>query len=185
MFPSRMLALTIRRCYSTPTAGHFPVLKSPMLPPGTFEGKVAFVTGGGTGLGRGITQCLSALGARVVIASRYIRLLHSQLLDVNGGYILLRNLEALVKTAQEVSLATGNKVHILPKSTKTPHNQAVFCCLTRSIRWQWMFVIQNQSVEQQTSAWSCVAVSLTWWSTMLQGTLSLPQRDSRRMPSGL
>ena len=41
-----------------------------MLPEGTFEGKVAFVTGGGTGLGRGITQYLSALGARVVISSR-------------------------------------------------------------------------------------------------------------------
>ena len=41
-----------------------------MLPPGTFEGKVAFVTGGGTGLGKGIVEYLSVLGARVVISSR-------------------------------------------------------------------------------------------------------------------
>jgi len=41
-----------------------------MLPPGTFAGKVAFITGGGTGLGKGIAQVLSSLGARVIIASR-------------------------------------------------------------------------------------------------------------------
>ena len=41
-----------------------------MLPPSTFNGKVAFVTGGGTGLGKGMTYALSALGAQVVIASR-------------------------------------------------------------------------------------------------------------------
>ena len=38
--------------------------------PGTFEGQVAFVTGGGTGLGLEISRGLAALGATVVIASR-------------------------------------------------------------------------------------------------------------------
>ena len=71
MFSSRILALCAVRSYSTPAARHFPALKAPMLPPGTFEGKVAFVTGGGTGLGRGITHYLSLLGARVVISSRW------------------------------------------------------------------------------------------------------------------
>ena len=41
-----------------------------MLPPGTFDGKLAFVTGGGTGLGAGMTLMLSKLGAEVTIASR-------------------------------------------------------------------------------------------------------------------
>ena len=41
-----------------------------MLPKGTFEGKVAFVTGGGTGLGQGMVKTLSALGAKVGIMSR-------------------------------------------------------------------------------------------------------------------
>jgi NAD(P)-dependent dehydrogenase (short-subunit alcohol dehydrogenase family) len=45
-------------------------LRGPMLPPGTFAGRVAIVTGGGTGLGYGIARDLLALGARVVIASR-------------------------------------------------------------------------------------------------------------------
>ena len=68
------LAYSIRspilRKYSNGAAKYFPPVKSCMLPPDTFTGKVAFVTGGGTGLGRGITKLLSVLGARVVIASR-------------------------------------------------------------------------------------------------------------------
>lgn len=41
-----------------------------MLPPNSFEGKVAVVTGGGTGIGLAIATRLAVLGARVVIASR-------------------------------------------------------------------------------------------------------------------
>lgn len=40
------------------------------LPRGTFDGQVAVVTGGGTGLGLEISRGLCALGATVVIASR-------------------------------------------------------------------------------------------------------------------
>jgi peroxisomal 2,4-dienoyl-CoA reductase len=38
--------------------------------PGLLEGQVALVTGGGTGIGFGIAELLSALGAHVVLASR-------------------------------------------------------------------------------------------------------------------
>ena len=41
-----------------------------MLPVGTFAGEVAFVTGGGTGLGRTMAVELARAGAAVVIASR-------------------------------------------------------------------------------------------------------------------
>ena len=53
-----------------PQAKHFPVMKSTMLPPGTYDGKVAFVTGGGTGLGKGMATKFAELGASVVISSR-------------------------------------------------------------------------------------------------------------------
>lgn len=53
-----------------PQAKYFPAMKNPMFPTGTFNGKIAFVTGGGTGLGRCIALFLSSLGAQVAIASR-------------------------------------------------------------------------------------------------------------------
>ena len=51
--------------------------------PGLFEGKVAIVTGGGTGIGKSIARELLYLGGKVVIASR--------------------KEERLIKTAQELT----------------------------------------------------------------------------------
>lgn len=56
---------------SGPQAKLFPARKTPMLPPGTYKDKVVFVTGGGTGLGKGMATMFSNLGAKVVIAARY------------------------------------------------------------------------------------------------------------------
>ncbi|HVW42416.1 MAG TPA: SDR family oxidoreductase [Amycolatopsis sp.] len=41
-----------------------------MLPPGTFDGQVVLITGGGTGLGKGMAVEFGRLGAAVVIAGR-------------------------------------------------------------------------------------------------------------------
>ncbi|KAL6065802.1 hypothetical protein STEG23_019507 [Scotinomys teguina] len=71
-----------------------------MLPPNTFQGKVAFITGGGTGLGKAMTTFLSSLGAQCVIASR--------------------NIDVLNATAEEISSKTGNKVHAIRCDVRDP-----------------------------------------------------------------
>ncbi|KAB5586410.1 hypothetical protein PHYPO_G00001280 [Pangasianodon hypophthalmus] len=80
--------------------GFFPPSEGVMLPPGTFKDKVAFITGGGTGLGKGMTTALSALGAQCVIASR--------------------KLDVLKQTAEEISNQTGNKVHAVQCDVRDP-----------------------------------------------------------------
>lgn len=50
-----------------------------------FRGKVAIVTGGGTGLGRAITQELSSLGCKVVIAARRKELLEETAREINDS----------------------------------------------------------------------------------------------------
>ncbi|KAL0599053.1 2,4-dienoyl-CoA reductase, mitochondrial, partial [Plecturocebus cupreus] len=71
-----------------------------MLPPNSFQGKVAFITGGGTGLGKGMTTLLSSLGAQCMIASRKI--------------------DVLKATAEEISSQTGNKVHAIQCDIRNP-----------------------------------------------------------------
>lgn len=61
-----------------------------MMRPGAMKGKVVVVTGGGTGLGRSMTEMLLGLGAKVCITSR--------------------KLEVLERTAKELEAATGGEV---------------------------------------------------------------------------
>jgi peroxisomal 2,4-dienoyl-CoA reductase len=53
---------------STPTPSALPATS--VFAPGLFNGQVALITGGGSGIGRGIADLMAALGAHVVIASR-------------------------------------------------------------------------------------------------------------------
>lgn len=73
-----------------PQAAHYPVKKTPMLPEGCFDGKVAFITGGGTGLGKGMATNLSKLGATVAITGRRESVLNA--------------------TAEEITAISGNPV---------------------------------------------------------------------------
>ncbi|XP_041453607.1 2,4-dienoyl-CoA reductase [(3E)-enoyl-CoA-producing], mitochondrial-like [Lytechinus variegatus] len=73
-------------------------VKTPMLPPNTYKGKTAFVTGGGTGLGKAMTTMLSRLGAEVAIVSR--------------------SADVLKSTSEEISAETGNPVHPIPTNIR-------------------------------------------------------------------
>ena len=55
---------------TNPQSKHFPAKQTAMLPADTFNGKVALITGGGTGIGKSITETISKLGGTVVIMSR-------------------------------------------------------------------------------------------------------------------
>ena len=70
-----------------------------MLPDGTFDSKVAIVTGGGSGLGRAMALELARLGAAVVIAGR--------------------RQEALEETASLIS-DRGGKAHAQPTDVREP-----------------------------------------------------------------
>ncbi|XP_048776611.1 2,4-dienoyl-CoA reductase [(3E)-enoyl-CoA-producing], mitochondrial-like [Ostrea edulis] len=89
-----------RKSEAGPQAKYFPAMSSPMLPKDAFKGKTAFITGGGTGLGKGMTTMLSQLGAQVVITSR--------------------KLPVLEKTAEEISGSTGNKVLAVAADVRDP-----------------------------------------------------------------
>jgi hypothetical protein len=70
-----------------------------VLPDGTFDGKVAIVTGGGSGLGRAMAIEVARLGAAVVVAGR--------------------RQEALDETARLIA-ARGGKAHPQPTDVREP-----------------------------------------------------------------
>lgn len=84
----------------TPNAKFFKAVKTPMLPANTFKGKVAYITGGGTGLGKDMATNLSSLGAKVFITSRKEEILKS--------------------AAAEISEKTGNQVAYFPADVRKP-----------------------------------------------------------------
>ena len=53
-----------------------------------FSGKVAVVTGGGTGIGKAITKELARLGCKVVIASRKLERLQQAAEEINRDLVV-------------------------------------------------------------------------------------------------
>ena len=52
---------------------------------GLFDGQVALITGGGSGIGRGIADLLASLGAHVVLASRKLERLEAASAEIRAG----------------------------------------------------------------------------------------------------
>lgn len=82
--------------------------------PGLLDGQVALITGGGTGIGFGITELLAELGAHVVIASRKesnvnhaVDLLTRRSLKASGVTFDVRNSEAVHEAVKNVASQHG------------------------------------------------------------------------------
>ena len=95
------------------SSSKFPARLDPMLPSGCFANKTALITGGGTGLGKGMAEMLSRLGATVVIASR--------------------RLDVLQKTAEELHQTTKNEVFPVQMDVRDPEaiKNAVDTCVEK------------------------------------------------------
>ncbi len=60
-------------------------MSNTMLPAGTFAGKTAVITGGGSGIGYGIAKELAQLGATVVLAGRKVERLKEAMSNIRIG----------------------------------------------------------------------------------------------------
>ena len=76
------------------------IMKTPMLPVDTFKDKVAFITGGGTGLGKAMATTLSHLGCNIFITSR--------------------KQEVLQQTSTEIQQITKGKIFYYPADVRDP-----------------------------------------------------------------
>jgi len=61
------------------------VTSHPVFRDGLFDGQVALVTGGGSGIGRGIADLLASLGAHVVIASRKLERVEQAAVEIRAA----------------------------------------------------------------------------------------------------
>ncbi|KAH7671621.1 Protein DECR-1.2, partial [Aphelenchoides avenae] len=99
----------------------FPVVKTPALPKGSFNGKLALVTGGGTGLGKAMATTLAALGAQVVIAARRLDVLKAtanEITSLTKAEVLpvqldVRNAENVAQAVDQIEQRFGRLPNVV------------------------------------------------------------------------
>jgi len=108
-----------------PQAKHFPIRTDTMLPEGTYKDKVVLVTGGGTGLGKGMSMKFSQLGAKVAICSRRLPVLEEaakEISAISGGVVLPVQLD--IRDPKAVTAAVDQIEKELGLPTVVIHNAA-------------------------------------------------------------
>merc|ERR1712080_217073 len=98
-----------------PHSKHFPIRRETFLPAGTYKDRVVLVTGGGTGLGKGMSHKFAQLGAKVAIASRRLPVLEAAAQEIRsstGGTVLpvqldIRDPEAVKKAVDRIEQEMG------------------------------------------------------------------------------
>jgi peroxisomal 2,4-dienoyl-CoA reductase len=83
------------------------VTTPPIFPADLLAGKVALVTGGGTGIGLGIASCLARAGATVAIASRKPEHLESAAETLRAGGASVTTVETNVREPEAVGRMVG------------------------------------------------------------------------------
>jgi len=148
--------------FKGPQAKHFPAMQTPMLPNGALEGRTVLITGGGTGLGKGMAQMFSHLGANVAIASRRLPVLES--------------------TAEEISNITGKPVLPIQMDVRNPED--VSNCFDKiSEKWVLPDIVVNNAAGNFISP--TVKLSSNAWKTIidivLNGTANVTLEAGKRM----
>lgn len=113
--------------------------------PGLFDGQVALVTGGGTGIGRCIAHELASLGATVVVSARRedpLRQVVAEITDDGGRAdwlpLNIRDEEAVDRTVQDVVSRHGRLDHLVNNAG------GQFVCEAEAIRPKgWRAVIDT------------------------------------------
>ena len=78
-----------------------------------FSGKVAIVTGGGTGIGKAITKELARLRCKVIIASRKLERLREAAEELNRELVGVAKEETSRVFPHECNIRSEQQVHIV------------------------------------------------------------------------